>query len=142
MNVFTFTGRLGRDAEVRYTSGGTTVCSFAVANDVGFGDRKRTQWIDCALFGKRAEGELPQYLVKGAQVAVTGEVTLHTFEKRDGTQGASLQVRVNDVDLIGGRGDSGAQNAIQAPQRQPEPVGGGDFDDDLPFNRLPSDPFI
>lgn len=137
MNVFTFSGRLGRDAEVRYTPSGTAICSFAVANDTGYGDNKKTQWIDCALFGKRAEGGLPQHLTKGAQVVVSGEVTLNTYAKRDGSQGASLQVRVNDVDLIGGKGESRQREPAQ------QPVGGGvDPMDDIPFNRLPSDPFI
>ena len=131
MNVFTFSGRLGSDAEVRYTASGTAVCSFVVANDTGYGDNKRTQWIDCALFGKRAEGGLPQHLTKGAQVVVSGEVTLKTYAKRDGSQGASLQVRVNDVDLIGGKGEQRQQ------QREPEqqPAGGGvDPMDDIPFD--------
>lgn len=133
MNVFTFSGRLGRDAEVRYTPSGTAICSFAVANDTGYGDNKKTQWIDCALFGKRAEGGLPKHLTKGAQVVVSGEVTLNTYAKRDGSQGASLQVRVNDVDLIGGKGEQRQQQ--REPARQPAGGGGHaeDFDDDIPF---------
>src|SRR5690606_29086345 len=128
MNVFTFSGRLGSDAEVRYTSSGTAVCSFVVANDIGYGDNKKTQWIDCALFGKRAEGGLPQHLTKGAQVVVSREVTLNTYTKRDGSQGAALQVRVNDVDLIGGKSES---RQIE-PARQAAPVA-DEFPDDIPF---------
>lgn len=131
MNVFTFSGRLGRDAEVRYTPSGTAICSFSVANDTGYGDNKRTQWIDCALFGKRAEGGLPQHLTKGAHVVVSGEVTLNTYAKRDGSQGASLQVRVNDVDLIGGKGEQRQQKREPAQQPAGEPA--ADFDDDIPF---------
>lgn len=129
MNVFTFSGRLGRDAEVRYTASGTAVCSFAVANDTGYGDNKKTQWIDCALFGKRAEGGLPKHLTKGAQVVVSGEVTLNTYAKRDGSQGASLQVRVNDVDLIGGKGE---QRQQREPAQQAAPAA-DEFLDDIPF---------
>ena len=129
MNVFTFSGRLGSDAEVRYTANGTAVCSFIVANDIGYGDNKKTQWIDCVLFGKRAEGGLPQHLVKGAQVVVSGEVTLKTYAKRDGSQGASLQVRVNDVDLIGGKGEP-RQQRESAQQAAPA---ADEFLDDIPF---------
>lgn len=129
MNVFTFSGRLGRDAEVRYTPSGTAICSFAVANDTGYGDNKKTQWIDCALFGKRAEGGLPQRLTKGAHVVVSGEVTLNTYAKRDGSQGASLQVRVNDVDLIGGKGE---QRQQREPAQQAAPAA-DEFLDDIPF---------
>ena len=130
MNVFTFSGRLGSDAEVRYTASGTAVCSFVVANDTGYGDNKKTQWIDCVLFGKRAEGGLPQHLTKGAHVVVSGEVTLNTYAKRDGSQGASLQVRVNDVDLIGRKGE---QRQQREPAQQPASEPAADFDDDIPF---------
>lgn len=49
MNVFSFTGRLGRDVDTRYTTNGTPVASFTAANDVGFGDNKKTQWVKCTL---------------------------------------------------------------------------------------------
>ena len=64
MNVWIFTGRLGRDAELRTTQSGEKVLGFAVANDVGFGERKQTLWADCSLWGRRAEA-LAQYLTKG-----------------------------------------------------------------------------
>ncbi len=136
MNVFTFSGRLGSDAEVRYTASGTAVCSFAVANDTGYGDNKKTQWIDCALFGKRAEGGLPQHLTKGAQVVVSGEVTLKTYAKRDGSQGASLQVRVQELTLVGGQQSGGNERDYEPRQganQQHEPAGGDDFSSDIPF---------
>ena len=44
MNVWTFSGRVGADAELRTTQSGEKVLSFRVANDIGFGDRKTTQW--------------------------------------------------------------------------------------------------
>ena len=43
MNVWTFSGRVGADAELRTTQSGEKVLSFRVANDIGFGDRKTTQ---------------------------------------------------------------------------------------------------
>lgn len=51
-NVFSFTGRLGRDAEVRSTPSGQTVLSVAVANDVGYGENKKTLWIRVSVWGK------------------------------------------------------------------------------------------
>lgn len=132
MNVFTFNGRLGRDAEVRHTPNGHAVCSFAVANDVGFGERKVTNWIKCDLWGKRAEGGLPQFLVKGAQVVVSGEVTLDEFTKRDGTSAAALKVRVQEVDLVGAKQEGGQRPAPQQQQQAPAPA--DEFDDsDIPF---------
>jgi len=101
MNVWTFTGRLGADGELRTTQSGEKVLGFRVANDVGFGERKTTQWVDCSIWGRRAEALAP-HLTKGKQVVVSGEVTIREFEKRDGTRGAGLSVRVNEIDFTGG----------------------------------------
>ena len=106
MNVWTFTGRLGADGELRTTQSGEKVLGFRVANDVGFGERKTTQWVDCSIWGRRAEALAP-HLTKGKQVVVSGEVTLREYEKRDGTRGAGLSVRVNEIDFTGGAREGG-----------------------------------
>lgn len=108
MNVWTFTGRAGADSELRSTQSGEKVLNFRVANDVGYGENKTTQWVDCALWGKRGESLAP-HIKKGTMLVLAGEVTLRQFEKRDGTHGASLSVRVTDVDLAGDgrRSDAG-----------------------------------
>ena len=127
MNVTTITGRLTRDSETRYLQTGTAVLSFSVANNTGYGDKQKTNYFDCALFGKRAEGKLSEYMKKGQEVAVSGELSLNEYQKKDGTTGSSLQIRVNEVDLIGGKGQSSND---QAPQSPPMP---DDFSDDIPF---------
>jgi len=107
------------------------VCNFSVAMKAGFGDKAQTVWLDCAIWGKKAEGGLPEYLKKGQQVAVSGE--LSTF---DATSGKTyLKLRCNDVGLIGGKSE-GVQQPPQAPKAA-EPVHGGsmpdpvdDFEDD------------
>ena len=135
MNIYSFTGRLGRDSETRYTQGGMAICSFTVAVDYGFGDNKGTNWIRASLFGKRAEGGLPQYLVKGAQVAITGELKVREYEDKEGLKRTSVEVSVDKIDLIGGR--EGGQQA--APAKNSDPFAGQpDFnsapvDDDTPF---------
>jgi single-strand DNA-binding protein len=74
-NVFSFTGTIGRDAEVRYAPSGMAILNITVANNIGFGDKQQTLWIRVALFGKRAEGSLKDYLKKGQQVFVSGELS-------------------------------------------------------------------
>jgi len=141
MNKYIALARLGRDAEVRQ-AGQTTVANFPAAVDVGFGDNKSTLWLDCALFGKRAEGALVQYLTKGTQIVVEGEINLRQYQKQDGTHGAAVTLKVQDLTLVGGQSE-GSQKS-QQPQRQqpaqnqrpaqgsmPEPI--DDFDDDIPF---------
>ena len=106
MNVWTFTGRLGADGELRTTQSGEKVLGFRVANDVGFGERKTTQWVDCSIWGRRAESLAP-HLTKGKGVVISGEVTLREYEKRDGTRGAQMSVRVAEIDFMGGGREEG-----------------------------------
>ncbi|KPF66088.1 hypothetical protein IP84_16875 [beta proteobacterium AAP99] len=100
MNNWNFVARLGADAELRHTPKGEPVCSFRCAVDSGWGERKATTWPTVQLWGKRAESLKP-YLSKGTQVAVSGEVTLREYDKKDGSKGYSLDVRAADVTLLG-----------------------------------------
>ena len=114
--MFTQLIRIGRDAELRRTPQGKAVCSIAGAYDVGYGDNKKTQWIDCALWEKRAES-LAQYLVKGQQCMVTlDDVHIDIYEGQNGPK-ATLKARVVDLKLCGSK-PSGAQNGFQGPQNQ------------------------
>ena len=133
MNIYTFTGNLGGDAEVRATAGGTTVASWSVAVSSGFGDKKTTNWIRCNLWGKRAESGLIPYLVKGQQVAVSGELSVREWEK-DGVKNKSVEVNVSEIDLIGGKSEAPRQRdgIASAPQQAPA-VDFDKFDDDIPF---------
>ncbi len=132
MNVLSLTGNLGQDCRVG-DAGGTTVCNFSVAMKSGFGDRAQTVWIDCALWGKQAEGALPDYLKKGQGVAVSGE--LSTQEKDGKTY---LKLRVNSIDLTGGKSDAAPAQSQPAQQSQaPAPQvlidDFDDFDEKIPF---------
>jgi single-strand DNA-binding protein len=84
MNVLTFTGNIGRDCEVR-KAGTSTVATFPVAITSGYGERKKTTWVRCSLWGKRAEGGLVKWLIKGQAVAVSGEMSLNEYQAKDGT---------------------------------------------------------
>lgn len=143
-NVFSFTGTVGRDAEVRYTPSGLAVLSVTVANNIGFGDKQQTLWVRVALFGKRAEGGLQNYLKKGQQVFVSGELTQNEYKANDGTMKTSLELTANIIDLLGKRNEGG-QNQ-QAYQQSPSPSSqaataqnsghdnfGDAYDDDIPF---------
>ena len=64
-NVFSCVGTCGRDAEVRYLPSGQAVLNVTIANNLGYGDKEQTLWIRVALWGKRAEGNLKNFLLKG-----------------------------------------------------------------------------
>ncbi len=150
MNIFTGIGRLGRDAEVKYTQAGKAVTTFAVAIEEGFGDNKVTSWLDCVLFGERGE-KLAEYIRKGDRIGVTGSIRLDTYTTRDGAEKSKIALRVADLTLLGdkregqpntGGGHGGSRGG--APQRQrPAPATQqptDDFaDDDIPFIRQRGD---
>lgn len=123
MNLFVCTGNIGNQAEVRHTQGGTAIASFSLAVKSGYGDKEKTMWVRCALFGKRAEGKLPEYLVKGAQIAVSGELSLNEWTDKDGLTKTSLELNVDNLDLIGGK----------KSENTPAPTPSADYDDDLAF---------
>ena len=97
MNVLTIVGRLGQDARTNKV-GGTSVANFSVAAKAGYGEREQTVWVDCALWGQRAEGKLVDYLKKGQQVCVSGEMGTREHDGK-----TYITLRVNELTLCGGR---------------------------------------
>lgn len=131
MNIFSFTGNLGKDCRIGSADSGSTVCNFNVAVKSGFGDKEQTLWIDCALWGKQAESRLPDYLLKGQQVAVSGELGSREHEGK-----TYLTCRVNNVDLVGNKGATEASATQPAQSAATKPVAQApvdDFDQDQPF---------
>ena len=102
-------GRLVRDAELKYTASGQAVSHFSVAT--GSRVKKGDQWSDEAsfwdvdLWGKRAES-LNQYLTKGKQVAVQGNMRQDRWEQ-DGQARRKVKITANGVQLLGGGQEHG-----------------------------------
>jgi single-strand DNA-binding protein len=133
-NVFSFTGTIGRDAEVRTTPSGQSVLNVTVANNIGFGDRQQTLWIRVALWGKRAEGSFQNYLKKGQQVFVSGELSQREYQANDGSTRTSLELNANIVDLVGKRNEPApAQQNHQQPSAATSSPSSLDDFDDVPF---------
>lgn len=139
MNVLNCIGRVGRDAEMRYTQNGDPICQWSVAIDIGYGDNRKTTWLNCSLFGKRGES-LVNYIRKGDQIGVTGAIFLNEYETKAGGNGARLECRVNDVTLISQK-DEAPHNSPnvrtseleQLSAKLPDTKDIADIDDDLPF---------
>ena len=129
MNVFNFIGRVGRDAETRYLPSGEAVATWSVAVDSGYGDKKKTSWVKCTLWGKRAES-LAQYIRKGDRIGVTGEASLEEWTNKDGEKQASIAVRVADVSLLGDKREESPKPAQPAPRAKQS---ADDFEDSIPF---------
>lgn len=136
MNSITIAGQLGRDAEQRFLPNGDAVASFSVADSQG--KDKTTIWWNCSLFGKRAEA-LGQYLIKGQSVTIVGNVSQREYTDKDGNKRTSMDVRVNDVALQGGKREG--TSPVKTPSGKVgyvrtagKPASGfDDMDDDIPF---------
>lgn len=130
-------GRCTRDAELKYTSGGMAVCKFAIA--VNKRRKQGEQWVDEAsffdivLWGKSGES-LNQYLVKGKQVAVEGELHQNRWEQ-DGQPRSKVEVMANNVQLLGGdkKAQGSSPDARNSPSRAPETAFDGFIDDEIMF---------
>lgn len=86
-------GRLTRDPELRYTPKGTAVCEIGVANETGWGDKKRTHFIDVTFWDKKAE-TIQQHFQKGDPILIEGEVHMDQWEdKNTGQKRSKLKVQ-------------------------------------------------
>ena len=120
--------RIGKDAESRYTQGGKTVLGFSAAFDTGWGDDKKTMWLDCSAWGERF-AKVAEYLKKGTQIVVEGDIGSREYNDK-----TYFTLDVREIKLVGKqeKGDSrpaeGQRNAPSSPKSdEPFP------DDDIPF---------
>ena len=138
-------GHLGKDCVVN-TVNGKNVINFTVAHTEKYKDsqgnnQEKTTWVDCAYWTDRTA--VAPYLQKGTQVFTEGTPEVRSFTRADGTAGASLSMRVREVQLLGRKGDSNSgssnmdtasSNSSNARQNATAaPAGIDDMADDLPF---------
>lgn len=132
-------GNLGRDPEMRYTPSGQAVVNLSVATNEKWKDRdgnnqERTVWWRVTVWGKQAE-TCNQYLSKGRQVLVEGRMNADdsgnptTFQRKDGSWGATFEVTAQVVRFLGGRGAGGSEAGSLAEYEAPPPTS----EDDIPF---------
>jgi single-strand DNA-binding protein len=116
VNKAILVGRLGRDPETRYTSGGQAVANFTMATDESYKDRagerqKRTEWHRIVVWGKLAE-ITQQYLKKGMLVYIEGRIQTRQWEdKRDGQKRTTTEIVANSMKMLTSRGESAAAGA-------------------------------
>ena len=104
-------GTLGRDPEVKYTAGGSAIVNVSVATNETWKDRntgenqERTEWHRIVIFGKLAE-IAAQYLKKGSQVYLEGRIQTRKWQGQDGQDRYTTEIVANEMQMLGGRGDS------------------------------------
>jgi single-strand DNA-binding protein len=151
VNRVILVGNLGKDPEVRYTSGGQAVANLRIATsrswtDKQSGQRKEeTEWHDVEVWGKQAE-QCGEYLAKGRQVYVEGRLKTDKWQDKQTNQERSkVKVVAENVRFLGGRGGAGGGGGGARPggeEAGPPPGdlddgshggGGGNGPDDIPF---------
>jgi single-strand DNA-binding protein len=120
VNKAILVGRLGRDPETRFTSGGQAVANFTLATDETFKDRsgerqKRTEWHRIVLWGKLAE-ITQQYVKKGMLVYIEGRIQTRQWEdKRDGQKKQTTEIVANVMRMLTSRAEGAAAGAGSGP---------------------------
>jgi single-strand DNA-binding protein len=131
MNSLNATGNISKDAVLKFTPKGNAVLEFNFALNSGYGDTKVTTWLNCSVWGKRAETLAPM-LLKGTQIGITGEFCARPYTSKEGVEKLSLECRVNDVTLLGKKADTSAtashDNAPQASGMSEQ-----ELDESIPF---------
>ena len=137
LNKVILIGNLGRDPELRYTTGGTPVANFTMATtdrwkDKASGERKeRTEWHRIVVWAKQAE-IVGEYLHKGKQVYIEGSLRTREWEDRDGNKRYTTEVVAQQVLMLGKATDRPAAGVAEGGQAVAEPEASFD-EDDIPF---------
>ena len=138
VNKVILVGNLGNDPEMKYTQGGMAICTLSVATssvrkDKEGNQQERTEWHRVKLFGKLGEiaGE---YLKKGRQVYIEGEIRYDKFTGQDGVEKYFTDIIANEMQMLGGGGEGGGggggrseRPARPASGRPSGGGGGGDY---------------
>ena len=148
VNKVILVGRLGRDPETRYTSGGQAVCNFSMATDRSYKDRtgqtqKQTEWHKIVVWGKLAE-ICQQYLKKGSQIFIEGRIQSRQWDDKEGNKRTSFEIVANEMRMLGSKGErgtGGGPSADASAGEAHEPAPSDDFsqpepqvsDEDIPF---------
>ena len=127
-----FVGRVGGDAELKYTPQGLAVTTFSLAIDNGKdkeGEKRAATWIRCTIWRERGE-KLAPHIKKGICVAVEGEIEARCWnDKQGGEARCQLEVNVDKFTFGGGSGESSERRPAEPPARWTTPID----DSDIPF---------
>ena len=139
LNKWLGIGRLGRDPEMRRTTGGTDVANFSIATDESYTDKsgqkvEKTEWHAVVAWGKKAE-LAQKYLHKGSLVLIEGPIQTRSWNDKDGQKKYKTEVVANNIQFLEPRGQTTSQP--QPEFNMPDEAPGGRADavpeDDLPF---------
>lgn len=131
LNNVVLMGRLTRNPELRQTTSGANVCGFSVAVDNGYGENKKTDFINCVAWKSTAEF-IAKYFIKGQMIALSGRLSTRTWDD-NGTTRYVTEVTAREVEFCGSK-----SNDEQSSIANNDSVNTDDFvpvpdDGELPF---------
>ncbi|KFL36554.1 single-stranded DNA-binding protein [Arenimonas donghaensis] len=130
VNKVILVGNLGNDPEMKYSQGGMAICTLSLATtsvrkDKEGNQQERTEWHRVKLFGKLGEiaGE---YLKKGRQVYIEGEIRYDKFTGQDGVEKYFTDIVASEMQMLGGGGGEGGGGGGggMRSERPARPAGG------------------
>ena len=119
MTTVTILGKQGKDVELKDING-TALAKFSVAQNVGFGDKKTTNWFEVSIWGAQAKSNFVDYLKKGQMVQVVGELSTREYNGK-----TYMEVRSYNCNLAGGQPQSNQNNQGNNQQSQQNNSGYG-----------------
>jgi single-strand DNA-binding protein len=132
VNKVILVGNLGKDPEVRYTSGGQAVANLRIATSRSWTDKQssqrkeETEWHDVEVWGKQAE-QCGEFLAKGRQVYVEGRLKTDSWDdKQTGQKRFRVKVVADTVRFLGGGGRGAGGPGGPGGARGGAPGGGDD----------------
>lgn len=126
-NIGAWQGRLTATPELKHTPNDIAVISFTIANDVGFGDNKKTNFLPVVAWRNTAEF-VEKYLGKGDLINITGELQQRKYTDKDGNNRSVIEIVASKIDFCGGKQED--KPKANTSNDDFEEVEGGD---DLPF---------
>lgn len=106
LNSVVVIGRLTKDPEERVTASGTPVCSFCLAVENGYGEKKRTDFLDCVAWSKTAEF-IGNYFSKGQRILLQGHIQTRTWQDKEGKNRKAVEVIADRAGFVDLKRDSG-----------------------------------
>jgi single-strand DNA-binding protein len=140
LNKAILIGRLTRDPELRYTQGGTSVCSFSIANNrtyVSAGEKKeQVSYFNCVAWAKTGE-VIAEYCKKGQRIGIEGRLQQRSYDDQEGKKRNIVEIVVDNFQFLSAPRESGGEAVVETPSSSaPEhsPNTENPFsDEDIPF---------
>lgn len=98
-NVVVISGRLTAEPELKHTNSGASVCSFTIANETGYGDKKKTHFIPVVAWNKTAE-LLSRFCHKGSMVGIEGQIHMRKYEDKEGKSHNVFEVLASNIQFM------------------------------------------